>query len=143
MDVDDLASELRVTIGLLVRQIRQLKLDPTGELTLPQTSALARLDRLGPMTSAELARHEQISPQSMGATLAALQDRGLVRGAAHPRDGRRIILTLTEAGLDVLRSRRTARTEHLARALRTEFTPSELDRLATAAPLLERLAQAL
>jgi DNA-binding MarR family transcriptional regulator len=95
------------------------------------------------MTAAALARHEQIGPQSMGATLASLEQRGLVARAADAQDGRRMILSLTEAGLEVLRSRRTARAQQLARALESRFTPAELRQLATAAPLLERLAQSL
>lgn len=140
-DVDQLAATLRVTIGLLVRQLRQLQLE--GELTMPETSALARLDRLGPMTAAVLARHEQISPQSVGATLGGLQRRGLVRRAADPQDGRRMVLSLTEAGQELLSSRRNARAEHLARALDRDFTADELRQLAAAAPLLDRLAQSI
>jgi DNA-binding MarR family transcriptional regulator len=144
VDVEQLASVLHVSIGLLVRQLRQQsKLDAEGGLTLPQTSALARLDRLGPMTAAQLARHEQISPQSMGATLASLELRGLVDRIADARDGRRMILSLTASGVEVLRSRRTARAQLLAHALEDQFTATELRQLAAAAPLLERLAQSL
>ena len=71
LDVSDVAGALRVSLGLLVRRLRQVKAE--GELTLPESSALARLDRGGPTTSGALARLEQISPQSMGATLAALE----------------------------------------------------------------------
>jgi DNA-binding MarR family transcriptional regulator len=95
------------------------------------------------MTAAALARHEQISPQSMGATLASLEQRELVARAADAQDGRRMILSLTEAGREVLRSRRTARAQQLARALESHFTPAERRQLAAAAPLLERLAQSL
>ena len=75
-DVTEVAAALRVSIGLLLRRLRQVR--PDGELSLPETSALARLDRSGPATSSALAKLEQISPQSMGATLAALEARGLV-----------------------------------------------------------------
>ena len=64
-----------------------------------------------------LAKLEQISPQSMGATLGALEARGLVERHRRPRDGRRVVLSVTEAGLQVLRNRRNARTERLAQAL--------------------------
>ena len=60
-----------------------------------------------------------------------------------PDDGRRVILSITEAGLGVLRDRRNARTEQLARALSSGFTADELDRLMAVAPLLERLAQSI
>ena len=140
-DAHTLAAELRLSIGLLLRRMRQI---PTGdELTLSESAALARLDRGGPATAAELARAEQISPQSMGATLGALQERGLIAKAPDSQDGRRMILTLTDAGLEVLRHRRNRRTEELARALSAGFTKTELEQLAAATPLLERLANSI
>jgi DNA-binding MarR family transcriptional regulator len=114
-----------------------------GELSLPESSALVRLDRSGPATPSELAKREQISPQSMGATLAALQARGLIERRPDPRDGRRAVLSVTGAGHDVLRDKRNARTEQLAQALSTGFTQAELKQLIAAAPLLERLAQSI
>jgi len=141
LDTDRIAANLRLSIGLLLRRLRQI---PTGDdLTLPESSALARLDRGGPATGATLARAEQISPQSMGATLAALEARGLIERASDPEDGRRVILSITETGLQILRDRRNARTEQLARALSSGFSPAELEQLRAAGPLLERLAQSI
>jgi DNA-binding MarR family transcriptional regulator len=132
---------LRVSIGLLLRRLRQVQAE--GELTLPESSALARLDRGAPATPTALAKLEQISPQSMGATLGALEARGLVERRPHPEDGRQVLISATEAGLQALRNRRNARTEHLAQALSTGFTRSELEQLTAVAPLLERLAQSI
>jgi DNA-binding MarR family transcriptional regulator len=140
-DVDQIAATLRLSVGLLLRRLRQVP--TTDELTLSESAALARLDRGGPATAAALARLEQISPQSMGATLASLESRALVQRAPDPDDGRRVILSITEAGLQVLRDRRNARTERLAEALSSGFTPAELQQLTAVAPLLERLAQSI
>jgi DNA-binding MarR family transcriptional regulator len=140
-EVERLAATLRVSIGLLLRRLRQVP--DEGELTLPETAALARLDRGGPATPSALARAEQISQQSMGATLAALEARGLIARAADPQDGRLVVLSLTADGARVLRDRRDARTAQLARALGGNFTAEELRQLATAAPLLERLAESI
>ena len=140
-DVGQVAAALRVSIGLLLRRLRQVRVE--GELTLPESSALVRLDRGGPATPSELAKREQISPQSMGATLAALEARGLVERRPDPRDGRRVVLSVTEAGRDVLLDKRNARARQLAQALSAGFTPAELRQLMAAAPLLERLAQAI
>jgi DNA-binding MarR family transcriptional regulator len=140
-DAGDAAAALRVSIGLLLRRLRQVPAE--GELTLSESSALARLDRGGPTTATALARLEQISPQSMGATLSALQERGLVGRRPDPGDGRRAVISLTGAGLQALRNRRNARTQQMARALSDGFTPSELSQLMAAAPLLERLAQSI
>jgi len=141
LNANDVARALYVSLGLLLRRLRQVQTD--GELTMPETSALARLDRGGPMTSADLARMEQITPQSMGATLATLEARGLVERRPDPGDGRRVVMSLTEAGLQALRIRRDARAERLAQALSTGFTPSELEQLLAITPLLERLAQSI
>jgi DNA-binding MarR family transcriptional regulator len=140
-DVGQVAAALRVSIGLLLRRLRQVRVE--GELTLPESSALVRLDRAGPATPGTLAKLEQISPQSMGATLAALEARGLVERHPDPEDGRRAVLSVTEAGHAVLRGKRNARTEQLAQALSAGFTPAELRQLMSAAPLLERLAQSI
>jgi DNA-binding MarR family transcriptional regulator len=139
LDVSEVAGALRVSLGLLFRRLRQLKAE--GELTLPESSALTRLDRSGPTTSGALARLEQISPQSMGATLAALEGRGLVDRQPDPMDGRRAVISVTDAGREVLRSRRNESTKRLARALAAGFTQDEVHQLMVAAPLIERLAQ--
>jgi DNA-binding MarR family transcriptional regulator len=140
-DVDQVAAALRLSVGLLLRRLRQVKVE--GELTLSESAALARLDRGGPTTASALAKLEQISPQSMGATLAALEQRGLIERRADPLDGRRVVLSASESGLRVLRDRRSARTEKLAQALSRGFSRSELDELMAVTPLIERLAQSI
>jgi DNA-binding MarR family transcriptional regulator len=140
-DVNEVAGALRVSVGLLLRRLRQTRTE--GEPTLPESSALARLDRGGPATASALAKLEQISPQSMGATLGALEAKGLVERRPDPGDGRRAVLSVTEAGLRVLRDKRNARTERLAKALSAGFTPAEIQLLAAASPLLERLAESI
>ncbi|MGA8459615.1 MAG: MarR family transcriptional regulator [Streptosporangiaceae bacterium] len=140
-DVHEVAGALRVSIGLLLRRLRQTRSD--GELTLPESSALTRLDRGGPATASALAKLEQISPQSMGATLGALEAKGLIERRPDPGDGRRAVLSVTDAGSRLLRDKRNARTERLAKALSAGFTPAEIQLLAAASPLLERLAESI
>ena len=140
-DVGEVAGELRASIGLLLRRLRQAR--PEGEITLPESAALTRLQRDGPATASALARAEQISPQSMGATLGGLEARGLIERRPDPGDGRRIVLSLSRAGHDAVTSRRGARTEQLAEALRAGFSLAELRQLHAVAPLLERLAQSI
>jgi DNA-binding MarR family transcriptional regulator len=140
-DVQEVAGALRVSIGMLLRRLRQTRTD--GELTLPESSALTRLDRGGPATASALAKLEQISPQSIGATLGALEAKGLIERSPDPGDGRRAVLSVTGAGSRLLRDKRNARTERLAKALSAGFTPAEIQLLAAASPLLERLAESI
>ena len=137
----EVAAALRVAIGMLVRKMRQAHLP--GELTLSETWALSRLDRNGPATSSELAKLDRISPQSMGATLATLEQRGLIERRRDPADGRRVVLSITAAGRQLVNDRRGARSEMIAAALRDGFTTAERNQLLAIAPLLERLAEKL
>ncbi|MFJ2604883.1 MarR family winged helix-turn-helix transcriptional regulator [Streptomyces sp. NPDC091279] len=139
-DPDEVASVLLAGIGTLIRRVRHVPVD--GGLTMPERTALSHLERSGPTTSSELARQVQISAQAMGATLSALRARGLAERRPDPNDGRRMVLSVTDAGLQALKDKRSARAELIARSLTSgAFTPAELEQLATAAPLLERLAQ--
>jgi len=141
MDTDSLAESLRTSIGVLIRRIRQRP--APGDPSWPEMTALSDLDRGGEQTAAELARHEQISPQSMGTIVTSLAHRGLIARLADPEDGRRMILSVTSAGAEVLASKRDARSTLIAAGLEREFSADELELLAQAAPLMDRLGQAL
>jgi DNA-binding MarR family transcriptional regulator len=129
-------------IVALLRRVRQMKADQGG-LTDAESSALSRLQQDGPATSSEVARRQQISPQSMGATFAALEERGLVTRSADPNDGRRILLSASSAAETLQRERRSDRAVRMTRALADSFSPDELHVLQQAAPLIERLAERL
>ena len=109
------ANRLRVGLSAFRRRTQETAID--GDLTAPQLTALSRLDRLGPLTTAELARREQITPQAMGATIASLEQRGLVARSADAADARRSILSLTPAGTDAIHSGRSALSDKIAAAL--------------------------
>lgn len=140
-DINEVAAAVRIAAGMLMRKLRQVP--AADDLTLAETSALARLDRGGPATSSDLAKLDRISPQSMGATIAALEHRGLIVRRRDPGDGRRVMLSVSEAGRQVVNDRRSARTERIAQVLRGGFTDAELGQLQAVAPLLERLAEKL
>ena len=137
-DVNEVAAALRISIGLLRRQLSQVETD--SALSLPEVAAMARLERGGSTTAAELARAERISPQSMSNTLCGLRDRGYVEAKPDPKDGRRAVLSATPTGLAALWQRDRDRTEWLGAALAAEFSTAELRQLRSIAPLLSRLA---
>ena len=95
------------------------------------------------MTTAGLARREQITPQAMGATIASLEKLGLVARSADDADARRSILGLTPEGLAAVRSGRSAVVDRITAVLEESFTDEEIKVLAVAAPLIERLADLL
>ncbi|MGC0313487.1 DNA-binding MarR family transcriptional regulator [Kitasatospora acidiphila] len=141
VNVDDLSAALYDGIALLARRLRQAPIP--GDLTLPERSALSRLARGGPATAAVLARAEQITPQAMGTTLSGLEARGLVERHPDPDDRRRVVMSLTGEGVAMLHRRRGARSRQLGEVLERGFTAGELEALAVAAPLIERLAEGM
>jgi DNA-binding MarR family transcriptional regulator len=138
-DLDRVAGDLSASLGLLVRRLRQVHVD--GDITLSQASVLVRLERDGPATPGTLARVEQITPQSMGAILAALQESGLVSRRGDPSDGRRVRVSITAAGQAALQGVRHEKARRLARAMSEGFTPTEQRQLIEAIPLLQRLGR--
>jgi DNA-binding transcriptional ArsR family regulator len=84
VSVETVITELSLAIGQFMQRLRA-ESNP-DELTWSQTVALSRLERAGPMTTAELARADFVKPQSMGATLAELEREGLVARQRHPTD---------------------------------------------------------
>jgi DNA-binding MarR family transcriptional regulator len=135
------AARLRIAVGRIARRLRQAH--AVGELTLAEVSVLARLERQGPAAPGALAELERVRPQAMGTTLAALEERGLVQRAPDAADGRRVVISVTAAGRELIDDRRCASTQRIDRALSEEFTNAERAQLLDALPLLERLAERL
>jgi len=135
------AGELRALVGRLARRLRQTSV--VGEITLSQASVLSILEREGPATPGALAAREHISPQSMGAILISLEALGLVSRTPDPTDGRSLVISLSEVGLQAVQGARRHREERLAHALVDHFTDEEQQLLIAALPLLERLARVL
>ncbi|NIH81743.1 MarR family winged helix-turn-helix transcriptional regulator [Amycolatopsis viridis] len=138
-DVARLAGSVRAVVGQLHRRLRQV--DNAGVLTPSQSAVLARLDRDGPATQAQLAAAEHVRQQSMAATLAVLDELGYLTRTPDPRDGRRIVISLSDLGEKTVRGVHQHREEWLARALVDELTPDERRTIEDALPLLRRLAQ--
>ncbi|HEX7339654.1 MAG TPA: MarR family transcriptional regulator [Rhodanobacteraceae bacterium] len=132
-------ADLSLAIGLLVRRLRA-ESNPDG-LTWSQTVALSRLEKVGPMTTADLARAESVKPQSMGATLAELECAGLVKRNPHPTDGRQVLFVLTTEGIEARRKRSALKQEWLLQAM-ARLDPNEQQTLVTAAALIKRLGEA-
>ncbi len=125
-------------IGLLARRLRAAA--AAHGLSWTESSTLRRIATDGPATTAELARAEGVKPQSMGATLAALEARGLVARKPHPSDGRQVNLILTAQGVALRKSVRLARRTWLAQAL-AGLDAQDRATLFASGAILKRLAE--
>lgn len=120
--------------------VRRLRAEAGGDhLTWSQSVVLSQLDKHGPSTTADLARTESVKPQSMSATLAALEEQGLVERRAHATDGRQILFALTNAGMAIRKTRTRLKRTWLSGAL-AQLTQAELRALLAAAEPMRKLA---
>jgi DNA-binding MarR family transcriptional regulator len=133
------AREIRTVVGRLRRRLKETY-DAEG-LTPSQTSVLGRLSKDGPASASELAAAEGVRHQSIASTLAVLAERGLIQRRPDPGDGRRQLVSVSEAGQAFLDDKRRAGDEWLARSLQTRYTEQERQLVLEALALVERLTQ--
>ena len=126
-------------MGVLLRRVRGQAAGEEG-VSWSQAAAMARLDKSGAMTTAELARAERVKPQSMGALLAELEQDGLVRREPHPTDGRQVLFSLTDAGVQARRQRQAAKLAWLTAAI-SRLDADEQRTLVDAIALVKRLGE--
>jgi DNA-binding MarR family transcriptional regulator len=130
--------DLTQALGLLLRRLRAAA--ASEELSMTELAVLARLAKDGPATTADLARAEAMKPQSMGATIASLEEMGLVERQPHPTDGRQINIELTAKGAAVRKSIRDAKRTWLSQAI-AQLDEGERETLFKAGEIIRRLVE--
>ncbi|MET0699139.1 MAG: MarR family transcriptional regulator [Mycobacterium sp.] len=136
-DVDTrLASDLSLAVVRLARQLRFRR--PESPVSLSQLSALSTLLKEGSMTPSALADRERVRPPSMTRVIAALADLGLVARTAHPVDGRQVLVSVSDAGVDLVDTERRASQEWLRRRL-AQLNNEERATLLRAADLMSSI----
>lgn len=134
---DETASRLRLALMRLSRRLRQES--PPG-VTPSQLSALASIDRHGPLTIGELAAHENVQPPTISRIVGALEGEGWIERVPDPDDRRVALIRSTPKAhreLDRIRSERNA---SLARRL-ANLSADDLAAVLAAVPALERLLE--
>jgi DNA-binding MarR family transcriptional regulator len=125
-------------VGLLVRRVRAAA--ASHELSLTESAVMGRLAKDGPATTADLARAEGVKPQSMGTTIAALEEMGMVERKPHPTDGRQVNIDLTFKGVAVRKDTRDAKRTWLAQAI-AQLDDKDRETLFEAGEIIRRLVQ--
>jgi DNA-binding MarR family transcriptional regulator len=136
--VEMAVADLIQAIGLLVRRVRAAS--ASHELSLSESAVLARLAKEGPATIADLARAESMKPQSMGTTIAALEEMGVVGRKPHPTDGRQMNIELTAKGAAVRKSAGDAKRTWLAQAV-AQLDEEDRETLFKAGEIIKRLVE--
>jgi DNA-binding MarR family transcriptional regulator len=134
----DLAERLRLAVTRLARQLRRHS--EIGGASPTQLSALASIDRHGPLTLGELAAHEGVQPPTITAAVGRLEQQGLVERRADPDDRRIVRVVVTKDGRRLLSRNRSRKTAFLVQRLQ-ELDDGDRARLAAAVDVLERVLE--
>ena len=134
-DTTAIAARLRLSATRLARQLRQ---ESDAALTPSQLSALACIERHGPLTLGALADYERVAPPSVTKVVTKLEAAGLVARRLDDRDRRVAWVSVTGAGSNRLAKIRQRKNAWLASRL-ADLTEDQRARIADALDVLDAL----
>jgi DNA-binding MarR family transcriptional regulator len=144
MDAENKQESRSIRLAVVVKRLRsslqEAALAGATGLSLSQVLILRRLRLEGPATAASLAAAEHVTHQAITQNLNELKRAGLVETAPDPQDGRKKLISVTDAGRTLSLSVHASRNAWLAHAIESTISESELPSLDKAIELLERLA---
>jgi DNA-binding MarR family transcriptional regulator len=132
---EEIAGRLRLSATRLARRLRQQA--DTG-LSPSQLSALAVVERHGPLTLGALADHEQVAPPSVTRVVAKLEADGFLTRQPDPDDRRVTRVAVTTKGRNLLVASRRRKTAWLTTRLES-MNADERARIADALDVLDAL----
>ena len=135
-DRTDVAARLADAVGRINRRARS----DSAALGYGIVSALATIEREGPLRPGDLSRLEVVTKPTMTRILTELEQRGFIEREADPRDGRAFMVTATPEGIAAVERARSDRTGIVAELI-AELPEPDVDAIAAALDALERVAQ--
>lgn len=133
-DASALAAQLRLVVLQLAERFRA-----EGPLPARQLAVLSYLLLDGPLTASQLSRRERVRPQSMAATVAALESDGYVERRPDDDDQRQQLIQVTSAGRAAAERFRRTTDRWIESAISLRLRPREQQELARAIALLEEV----
>lgn len=141
-DSEPVAIKLTVAIKRLRARLREVARASATDLPIAQLSIIRRLRAEGPTTAAALSAAEYVSQQAIAQSLTTLKRAGLVQATPDPTDGRKSLISVTDAGHRLFEAIIASRNAWLVQAIDATISDEELPALDKAIELLERLADA-
>lgn len=132
-----LAHALRGSVMRLGRRLRQVRADSL-DLQSNQLSVMATLLNEGDLVMGALAARERMQPPSLTRIVNGLEERGYVARRPDAHDRRQCVVTVTEAGRQIILANRQRRDEWLTVRI-AELEPAERAVLQQAVAILDRV----
>lgn len=137
---NEIAALLHDRFARLSRQLRHMEL-PAG-MTPERLSALAAIEKHGPISVTALADREMVRPATMSRMVSALVDDGLAKRLEDKTDGRGVLVASTPKGKRAFQRAHQQRLQQLSEAL-SALPPDQLSAMRGLASALERLTSVL
>jgi len=150
VDLEESARKLLEVVPIIMQDIRsEMRSRRSLDLTVPQFRVLAFVNRNEGASLWEVAHHMGLTPPSTSRLVDILIARDLMARSDHPADRRRVRLTVTDHGMEILEASTRGTLSYLAgklsdadedtreaidkavEALRTVFAPSTRTRVVT------------
>ncbi|MBA8991161.1 DNA-binding MarR family transcriptional regulator [Curtobacterium pusillum] len=135
-DRPEIAARLAAAVGRINRRART----DSAALGYGIVSALATIQREGPLRPGDLSRIEVVTKPTMTRILTELEQRGFIEREADPRDGRAFMVSATAEGIAAVERARSDRTGIVAELI-AELPETDVDAIAAALDALERVGQ--
>ena len=132
--------DLSLTLEKVVRLVREVS--TAGEVSPTAATVLAGLARTGPQRVTDLARVAGVSQPAMTQLVNRLTRQGLLARVADDADRRGVLVEVTDAGREVLETRRGQRADVFDAAL-ARVSAEDRAVIASALPALDRLVDAV
>jgi DNA-binding MarR family transcriptional regulator len=134
----EIATNLRITINRLVKIMRR-ETRNDGQLSLTERSTLGLLYPDIQLAPTDIARTEKVTTQSMSQVVNHLVELNYVARAPSAEDGRKTLLSLTDAGRSRVELARQEKQEWLAKSVHEKVAEAEKDLLLQAIQILTKL----
>jgi DNA-binding MarR family transcriptional regulator len=140
----DEARDLTYVVGRLRRALRRsIRTDyPWERLPMARVELLHVLIDRGPSRVGELARAQQLAPNTVSELVQHLVDDGFAARTRDPRDGRASLIAVTPRGIDELRQWTAAHEFRMGAAL-AGLSSADQAAIRRAVPALDRLVDEL
>lgn len=111
--------EILRSLRSIVRSIAKhsQKLNVNHNITVPQSICLLTVSQKGPLTATEISKNIHVSPSTIVGILDRLEKKDLIKRDRSSKDRRRVMVTITKNGLDVVKNAPSPMQDLLTEAL--------------------------
>ncbi|MBL3658820.1 MarR family winged helix-turn-helix transcriptional regulator [Fulvivirga sediminis] len=136
--MDILVDALTTVISGLHKTIRRSFSD-SSSFSLTELQTIALINRNGKILPSELATKTKITTPSMSQILKKMEMRGIINRQSCDSDKRKVFISLSKAGKDIVEQARFSRNEALKTLIDARLNVDEIKILEQALPILQKL----